>query len=127
MVEVRFRWPPDGAGSAFVEVARRHGDFALGAAGAVVVLGADGTVWEARVAVAGVDALPSRAAAAEAALVGRAPTEEACAAAGAAAAATFDPPNDIHADAAYRRRLGATLVRRALVLAASRATVLEER
>src|SRR5205823_1678108 len=36
LVEARFQLPPEGAGTAFVEVARRHGDFALGAAGAVV-------------------------------------------------------------------------------------------
>jgi carbon-monoxide dehydrogenase medium subunit len=121
VVQVRFHWPPAGAGSAFVEVARRHGDFALGAAGAVVDLGADGIVREARVAVAGLDAVPSRLTAAEAALTGRAPTEEACAAAAAAGAAVLNPTGDIHAPAAYRRRLGETLVRRALLLAASRA------
>src|SRR6266702_6185931 len=34
VVEARFPLPPAGAGSAFIEVARRHGDFALGAAAA---------------------------------------------------------------------------------------------
>lgn len=125
VVEIRFRWPPAGAGSAFVEVARRHGDFALGAAGAVVDLGADGIVREARVVVAGLDAVPTRLARAEAALTGRAPTEEACAAAAAAGAPALNPTGDIHAPAAYRRRLGETLVRRALLLAASRAGRIE--
>jgi carbon-monoxide dehydrogenase medium subunit len=54
-------------------------------------------------------------------LTGRAPTEEACAAASAAGAAALHPTDDIHAPAVYRRRLGETLVRRALLLAASRA------
>lgn len=125
VVEIRFRWPPAGAGSAFVEVARRHGDFALAAAGAVVDLGADGIVREARVVVAGLDAVPARLARAEAALTGRAPTEEACAAAAAAGAPALNPTGDIHAPAAYRRRLGETLVRRALLLAASRAGRIE--
>jgi carbon-monoxide dehydrogenase medium subunit len=125
VVEVRFRLPRAGAGSAFVEVARRHGDFALAAAGAVVDLGADGMVREARVVVAGLDAVPARLAAAEAALTGRAPTEEACAAAAAAGAPALNPTGDIHAPAAYRRRLGETLVRRALLLAASRAGRIE--
>jgi aerobic carbon-monoxide dehydrogenase medium subunit len=120
IVEVRFGWPPEGAGSAFVEVARRHGDFALGAAGALLVLTADGLVREARVAVAGVD-IPSRATAAEAALLGRAPSSEACRAAAAAAAAELRPTGDIHAPAAYRRRLAETLIRRALEQAADRA------
>jgi carbon-monoxide dehydrogenase medium subunit len=125
VVEVRFRLPRAGAGSAFVEVARRHGDFALAAAGAMVDLGADGMVREARVVVAGLDAVPARLAAAEAALTGRAPTEEACAAAAAAGAPALNPTGDIHAPAAYRRRLGETLVRRALLLAASRAGRIE--
>jgi carbon-monoxide dehydrogenase medium subunit len=122
VVEVRFGWPPEGAGSAFLEVARRHGDFALGAAGAMLALAGDGSVGEARVAVAGVEVVPSRAPAAEAALLGRVPDGQACAAAAAAAAAELKPTDDIHAPAAYRRRLGETLVRRALEQAAQRAT-----
>lgn len=121
VVEVRFPWPRVGAGSAFVEVARRHGDFALGAAGAVVDLRLDGTVRESRVALSGVEIFPARLTNAEAALAGRAPTEEACAAAAAAGTAALQPIGDIHAPADYRRRLGETLVRRALLVAASRA------
>src|SRR2546425_507159 len=34
MTEIRFALPPPRSGSAFLEVARRHGDFALGAAAA---------------------------------------------------------------------------------------------
>jgi aerobic carbon-monoxide dehydrogenase medium subunit len=126
IVEVRFGWLPEGAGSAFVEVARRHGDFALGGAGAVLALAADGAVREARVAVAGVD-IPSRAAAAEAELLGRAPDKQACRAAAAAAAAELRPTGDIHAPAAYRRRLGETLIRRALEQAAQRAATHDAR
>lgn len=121
VVQARFPLPPPDAGSAFLEVAPRHGDFALGAAAAVVDLAADGTVREARVALAGVGATASRATAAEAAMAGRAPDRERCADAASAAADTLDPADDIHASAAYRRRLGATLIRRVLLLAASRA------
>lgn len=121
IVEVRFAWPPAGSGSAFVEVARRHGDFALAGAGAVVTLGLEGEVREARVALAGVGPVPIRAIAAEAALRGRRPDREACAAAAAAVAESLRPTDDVHAPAAYRRRLGGTLVRRALETAVSRA------
>ena len=121
MTEIRFPLPPPGSGSAFLEVARRHGDFALGAAAAVVELAPDGGVRDARVAIAGIEAVPSRLGQAELALTGKAPTSEACALAAAAGAAGLHPTDDIHAPAAYRRQLAETLVRRALLLAASRA------
>ena len=121
MTEIRFALPPPGSGSAFLEVARRHGDFALGAAAAVVDLAPDGGVRESRVAIAGIEAVPSRLEQAESAITGRVPTAEACAVAAAAAAAGLQPTDDIHAPAAYRRQLAQTLVRRALLLAASRA------
>jgi carbon-monoxide dehydrogenase medium subunit len=120
IVGVRFSWPPADAGSAFVEVARRHGDFALVGAGAVVALGPAGEVREARVALAGVAPVPVRAVAAEAALRGRRPDRETCAAAAATAAGSLCPTDDVHAPAAYRRRVAATLVRRALEAAVSR-------
>jgi aerobic carbon-monoxide dehydrogenase medium subunit len=121
ITELRFRWPPRQAGSAFVEVARRHGDFALGAAAAVVDLSADGTVRDARVAIAGIEAAPSRLQETESALQGRLPSEEVCAAAAAAAAPLLEPMDDIHAPALYRRTLAQTLIRRAVVTAAARA------
>ena len=40
---VRFTLPPAGAGWGFAEVSRRHGDFALVGAVAVIALAADGT------------------------------------------------------------------------------------
>ena len=104
VVEARFPLPPAGAGSAFVEVARRHGDFALGAAAAVVELAADGSVAAARLALGGFDSVPVRAS----------PDP-------AVAASEVHPVDDIHAPAAYRRKLAETLARRALHLAQQRA------
>jgi len=104
VVEARFPLPPAGAGSAFIEVARRHGDFALGAAAAVVELAADGSVTAARLALGGFDSVPVRAA----------PDP-------AAAAADVHPVDDVHAPASYRRKLAETLARRALELAEQRA------
>jgi len=104
VVEARFPLPPAGAGSAFIEVARRHGDFALGAAAAVVELATDGSVTAARLALGGFDSVPVRAA----------PDP-------AAAAADVHPVDDVHAPASYRRKLAETLARRALELAEQRA------
>src|SRR6185503_17340074 len=69
---VRFTLPPAGAGWGFAEVSRRHGDFAL--VGAVAVLARAGTVARARLAFFGAGGTPVRGGAAERALEGRAPT-----------------------------------------------------
>lgn len=50
LVEVRLPTWPSGAGWSFQEVSRRHGDFAMVGVGALVRLGADGTIAEARLA-----------------------------------------------------------------------------
>ncbi len=120
-LEARFPWPRPGVGSAFVEVARRHGDFALVAAGALLELEPDRRVREARLVLAGVAPTPLRAERAELALVGQAATEEAFADAAAQAAQGLEPADDIHAPAVYRRRLAETLARRALLKALARA------
>ena len=110
--EVRF--PRPWRHAAIQEFARRHGDFAIVAA--VVALEIDpthpGVVRDARVVVGGVDEVPVRAEAAEAALRGRA--SDAFADAAKAAAAEVDPSGDIHGSAEYRRELTGVLVRRAL-------------
>ena len=98
LVEARFPLPRQGAGTAFVEVARRHGDFALGAAAALVA-GDD-----VRLALGGFDSVPLRVA----------PDSD-------AAPSAVNPVDDIHAPAAYRRRLAGILARRALDLAKERA------
>jgi CO/xanthine dehydrogenase FAD-binding subunit len=54
-------------------------------------------------------------------LAGSPLTDAAAAEVAAAAAARLDPHDDLHASAAYRRRVAATLARRTLVRAAERA------
>ncbi len=112
---------PPGAGSAFVEFARRHGDFALGGAAARVTLEADGSCASADLALLGAAPTPLLATDAAAVLIGRPIDDEAAAAAARAAVRNSSPPHDMHASAEYRRRVIATTVQRALILAASRA------
>jgi carbon-monoxide dehydrogenase medium subunit len=119
-VEVRFPWPPAGAGSAFVEVARRYGDFALVAAAALLEMSPDRVVKDGRLVLAGVDATPVRAHEAERALVGQKAEEKAFAEAAAFAVQGLHPADDVHAPGAYRRRLAETLARRALARALQR-------
>jgi carbon-monoxide dehydrogenase medium subunit len=110
-------------GTAFHELSRRHGDYALVGVAATVTLGADGRVAAARLVYMSVGEIPVDASAASASLVGEAPDEERLReAARHAAAREIDPPTDIHATTAYRRRLAEVLGFRALREAASRAT-----
>jgi carbon-monoxide dehydrogenase medium subunit len=120
-VEVRLVLPGDGSGWGFAEVARRHGDFAL--AGAVALLRRDpaGRVTDARLGLFGVGETPVRALSAEGGLLGEEPTEARQREAAQAAAAALDPPADIHATSAYRRRAAVALVERALAAASRRA------
>ncbi len=117
---VRFTLPPAGAGWGFAEVSRRHGDFALVGAVAVLTRAGDGTVARARLAFFGAGGTPLRGLAAEQALEGRAPSPSLLAEAARAAAAALSPDGDIHATAQYRRRVAATLAERTLTAALAR-------
>jgi carbon-monoxide dehydrogenase medium subunit len=98
------RWPVARVGDrfGFVEVARRHGDFALCGVGVHVRAGAG-----ARVGVLGVAGVP---------VVRDVLAFEADQVAGVAedVARGLDPAGDMHASAGYRRRLARVLVERAL-------------
>jgi carbon-monoxide dehydrogenase medium subunit len=98
---------------AFSEVSRRHGDFAL--AGAAVRLRlTDGRITEARIAMNGVGATAVRGDAGEQALLGQAPSADLFADAAERATADLHPASDVHGSGAYRRRIAAVVVRRAL-------------
>lgn len=120
MVEVRLPAPEAGEGSALVEVAQRHGDFALALAAAWLRL-VDGRVAAARVAVGAVADRPVLVPAAAEALVGAEPSAETARAAGQAATAAVDPIGSLHAPADYQRHLIGVLVARAVRRAAARA------
>lgn len=120
LTEVRFRAMPAGAGYAFEEFSRRHGDFALVGIAAMIVL--DGArCREARLASAGAGPVPVRLRAAEEILVKEGVGESAIAAAAARAAELVSPDSDIHASADYRRNLTRVLTGRALKRAIARA------
>jgi carbon-monoxide dehydrogenase medium subunit len=113
LVDVRIPRRAPGEGSAVVEVARRHGDFAL--AGVVALVALDGeTIGSTRLVSFATGPVPQRLPAAEGLLAGAGPGADAFAAAGAAAASEIDPGGDIHASADYRRSVTAELVGRAL-------------
>ncbi len=103
----------------FAEYSRRTGDFGLAMAVVAVRL-ENGTIATASIALGGVDGTPVRAVAAARVLVGARPSAALFAEAGAAAAREIDPPEDIHATAAYRRDLAGAMTRRALKQALAR-------
>ena len=111
-------WPKD-HGYAFLEMARRHGDFAMAGAGALMTLNSDGTIARVAVALTGVDTGPVRLHDAETALTGQLPSEAVFAAA-AKSAETVAGIDDVHASAAYRQRLAVVYARRALIKAHDR-------
>jgi CO/xanthine dehydrogenase FAD-binding subunit len=121
LVEIRFRDPPAGSRSAFVEVARRKGDFALAGAGAILTLDGGGRIADARLAFIAGGPTAARARAAEEALRGAEPSEDAFREVAERAVSDLEPPSDLHGDSAYRRRVAAVVARRAL-LAATTAT-----
>jgi carbon-monoxide dehydrogenase medium subunit len=102
----------------FQEFARRRGDFAMAAA-AVFYDEDGGKAKNAHVGAIGVADTPLRLTAAEAALNGRKVDEATIAKAEAAASASVDPADDIHASGAYRKSLIGTMVERALKSAAA--------
>ena len=95
LTEIEIPAARPGAGWAFDELSRRHGDFALAGVAASVVLDASGRCAQARVALLGVGDGTVLARAAADALEGQEPTDEAIrAAAEAAAESDIDPPAD---------------------------------
>lgn len=122
LVEIEIPPAPARTGHAFVELARRSGDYALAGVAAVVTLDEGARVAAARVALLGVGQGPVLADAAGALLTGEPVTDELVrAAADAAGARDIDPHDDVHATAAYRRHLARVLVGRALTAACARA------
>jgi len=108
--EIVFPILPDRSAAAFVEYARRHGDFALGGAAAVITLDADSDVCrQARISLLGAGPIPERAPSAEAILVGRVIDEAAIAEATEAIEASIEPTGDMHGDSEYRCGLIGTL------------------
>jgi carbon-monoxide dehydrogenase medium subunit len=118
LVSLRIPPPPTGFGAAYLRfIPRNEMDIAVAGAGVSITV-ENGVVSRARVALASVAPTPLVVPAAEAALVGRAPGDDAFRAAGEAAAAAAVPINDMRGTVEYRRHLCAVLTRRALAAAA---------
>lgn len=120
VTDVVFPKLPPNTGWGFEEISRRHGDYALAAIGVTLTV-ADGTIAEARIAIAGADERAQRASEAEALLKGQALEPKLLDAACDAARAAVNPNTDLHASSGYRHHLVGVLVGKALTAAWKRA------
>jgi aerobic carbon-monoxide dehydrogenase medium subunit len=121
LVEVELPPPPPRTGWAFLESARRHGDYAQAGVAARVSLDADGRCREAGLTYLSLGSGPLAAPEAARVLVGELPSPAAFAAAAAAAQEAIHPGSDVHASAAFKRHLARVLTVRALAQATARA------
>jgi carbon-monoxide dehydrogenase medium subunit len=119
VVGVRFPPWPHGMGYAFIEFSRRHGDFAITSAAALIDVDSAGKLSRVSVTIGGMGTAPVRARELEQALLGQTPSKElfqdAC-----ESCRKLEAIDDVHAPASYRQHLAAVLSRRALEKAHAR-------
>jgi carbon-monoxide dehydrogenase medium subunit len=108
-----------GTGYAYQKLKRKTGDWATAAAAVVLRLDG-GNVSHVRIALTNLAPTALRAADAEAALLGRPPTDAAFADAATRAMAICDPAEDLRGDRDYKIAMAGQMVQRALRLALSR-------
>ncbi|HEV2217308.1 MAG TPA: xanthine dehydrogenase family protein subunit M [Candidatus Dormibacteraeota bacterium] len=109
------------SGVAFVEFARRHGDFALGGAAVSITLARNGTCSDVAIALLSAGARPVRAEKAEGVLRGSRVDETQIRHASAAAVEGLRPTSDLHGSSEYRVKLLQVMTERGLARAAQRA------
>jgi carbon-monoxide dehydrogenase medium subunit len=123
LTEIELSLTPPGTGTAFLELSRRRGDFALMGVAAVVGLAADGVCTHARLAYCGAGDTPVLARDAAQALIGTRVAAADIAQAAALAQRAVEPHGNVHASKDYQRHLAGVLTRRALTTATERAHV----
>jgi carbon-monoxide dehydrogenase medium subunit len=124
VVELRYPRQPAGTGVAFVEFARRLGDFAIAGAAAMLTM-RDGVCERARLTIVGMGEGPFQVRAVEEMLTARTlsrkESQQAFAEAAATVVAAVDPADDVHASSSYRRHLAGVMAGQALETALARA------
>jgi carbon-monoxide dehydrogenase medium subunit len=121
LTEIAFPAPPPRTGWSFMEVARRHGDYAMCGVAALVTLDGKGKCKAARLVYLNMGEGPLDVVQAAALLVGQKLTPEAIAAAAETAAAGLSPMGSVHATPEYQTHLARVLTKRALHRAHERA------
>jgi CO/xanthine dehydrogenase FAD-binding subunit len=122
LIEVRFPvYPAENTGFGFHEVSIRNSDYALAAAAAHITLDGSGNCQNIDVGICGASPAPLRLKALEGILVGKNLNDERVKDACTTIDDLIDPQADVHADAAYRRRVVKVMARRAISDARDRA------
>jgi CO/xanthine dehydrogenase FAD-binding subunit len=121
LVEARVPVTPPRTGSAFLELSRRHGDFALVGVAAMITVDDGGVCTAASIALTGVGPTPVVPREAAGALVGNRPAPKLFEDVGRRVSGAVAPDSDLHASSDYRKHLAGVLTRRALGQAAARA------
>ena len=102
-------------GWAFLELSRRHSDFAIVGVACTLSLGeSDGKIKRARISLGGVGPIPFCPEQAVSCLLGEKPSDLLFREAGRIASKEAEPDSDYHASAEYRREMVGVLVRRGL-------------
>jgi aerobic carbon-monoxide dehydrogenase medium subunit len=123
LTAVRFPVWAGRSGFAIEEFARRHGDFAIAGAAVAIELDDDDRVSRCGIGLLGLGSTPLRGSAAEQAVLGRAAGDINAEDIGDVAMSGLDGiPSDLQGSAAYRAKVGATMVARALTQAISDAS-----
>lgn len=120
LTEVCIPAPPAGAGTSYAKLPHPASGYVVVSAAAALRVDGNGVCAGARVVLGGVAGAPPRAAATEAALLGRELTRETAAAAAARAADGLDPHPDSYADEEYKRHMAVVYAGRAIEAAAGR-------
>jgi carbon-monoxide dehydrogenase medium subunit len=120
LTEVRIPVPAPGTGWCYAKLKRKVGDFATAAAAVTLRMRGE-TVAEVAIALTNVGPTALKAAAAEAALRGKAMTDTTIAAAAEAAMSICDPVADQRGDAEYKTAMAGEMTQRALRTARDRA------
>ena len=120
VTDIRVPLWPEGHGYAFVEFARRHGDFAITSSAVLLDVADGGKITRASVTVGGVGPSPLRVTTVEEGLAGETGSTDLFTEI-AEKCREIDAMEDVYAPAWYRQHLAAVLTRRALAKAFSRA------
>ena len=122
LIEIEFPVMTANTGYAFMELARRHGDYAMAGIAALLSLDDDGNCQTARLVYLNVGDGPVEAHEAETILIGKKPSDVVFKEASLIASQKdISPFGNVHASADFQRHLSAVLTERALAKALERA------
>lgn len=120
LTQIRIPKPIERTSGAYIKLERKVGDYAIAGVAVQLTLADDGTVQHAGIGLTNLGMAPIRATAAEEALVGKTPDDDAIAAAAAAAGEAAEPNADRRGSIEYKKNMARVLTGRAIRKALAR-------